>query len=378
MSPAFKQGYWYTGRLAVKWRTAKTKLALACMTLFFVSHSLEPDVRTTEEPKEEAYSASMPYPWFSRESEHPPDLLSTHDMGDTNTCPIQPLKPVFVVFTSIPSRYLLLSSNVKFLLNQTYPAKIIISIPILYERFGQSDSDTRRLQDTAGELCLKHHRVHCMRGPDFGPASKLLIPLQLFDEMDVHLIVLDDDQLYSPHIVCDFLVLGKVMPGHAVTRMTRSLSKEKCPGAYNSSTLISDATYTNRRRTFSESALVMGTSGYFVNSAFFSADIFRYNACPPSMQTALFLNDDIWISAHLRKNGVPIVTCLTGLIVPLPRLDYRISSAEGKRQLSRPDGLWKRRGKDAARTAALETLEEFFCNHTPKSPTHTCMFYRAT
>jgi hypothetical protein len=295
-----------------------------------------------------------------------------HDPGDTNACPVQPRKPVFVVFTSIPSRQSLLPSHVRSLLNQTYPAKIIISIPIFYERYDRSDSNAQKLQIIARDICLKHRRVHCMRGPDFGPASKLLIPLKLFVQRDVHLIVLDDDQIYSPHIVCDFLVLAEVMPGHAVTRMTRLLSKEKCPGAYNSSTLVSDATYTHRYRPIFKGALVMGTSGYLVNSDFFSADIFRYDACPPSMQAALFLNDDIWISAHLRKNGVPIVTCLTGLIVPLPRLVYRISSAEVSRQFSRSDGLWKQHGKDAARTDALETLADYFCNRTLKAPTVTC------
>jgi hypothetical protein len=283
----------------------------------------------------------------------------------SRSCPAKPDRLVFVCLSVVPTRAFLLERNVNSLLQQTFNVDVIISIPNIFHR-KFSESDTVKLRETVRHVAHSNSRVHVLDGRDVGPAMKLLSPLQKMGDDDYILIIVDDDQLYTEHIVCDLLVTESVFPGHALTRMSRNFLNT-CPGArdYLSLTLISEATHGEEQlRVHTPSDIVMGTSSYLVRSTYFDSNIYRYSACPSIVRSAIFLNDDLWISAHLRLNRVPVTTILSGFELSD---GYVTSAPEVYRELSRRDGLWHAGGKEVIHQLALHGVSRTFCPYSEHS-----------
>lgn len=271
------------------------------------------------------------------------------------TCPVRPTAPIFVALTTIPSRLADLESTINNLLLQTYPIDIFLSIPRSYSRFSASESaDLHSL--TASRPIFEHPRVHILKGADLGPGTKLLFPLSRLRGFDAGIIPVDDDQIYSPSLVCDLLVFSKMFPGKAITRRSRVFPKKHCSAYLRSSLVAEETVAEGEPRVYEGSDLVMGTSGYLVKTTFFDDSIFAFGACSPRLQDALFLNDDIWVSGHLKKNAVDIVVGLSGV---KHTLSYTTSAPEIERRKSASGGLWADRSSTAAANR-FKSLNAFF------------------
>jgi hypothetical protein len=283
---------------------------------------------------------------------------------DSSRCPELPDHPVFVSFSTIPSRRSLLRSNIASLLNQTFSLDVIINVPQVFERRSFEFSHLKLLRRAAELECLREERVHCVTGFDYGPGAKLLLPLQLlWKAPEAIIIVVDDDQVYSRHLACDLLLASRRWPKHAITRMTRTLPDRLCPGTYDATSLVAEDSVwqAHAPRLMHESDLVMGTSGYLVYMSFFDNAIFRYDACPRQSRRDLFFNDDIWVSAHLRTRGIGITTMLSGVVL---RESYASSQPENYR-VNPSDGLWRMHARSNLRSGALSAVSNIMCSHQP-------------
>jgi hypothetical protein len=135
---------------------------------------------------------------------------------------------------------------------------------------------------------------------DYGPATKL-IPA-LFDVgPDERILVVDDDRIYQPHLVAQFLAWSEAQADAAL-----AASGWNAPADLTDrpSTLV--ATLLGRApaplkctRVSARTPIdvMQGLSGYLVRPAFFDLAAIRdYEGAPE----AAFFVDDVWISAHCR------------------------------------------------------------------------------
>lgn len=284
------------------------------------------------------------------------------DLPVNQSCPAAvPQHPVAICVSVIPSRYRELKQRVSALLDQSFESSVFIIISQRYRR-NFSDYEVRQLGIVAADIASASNRVSVLLGNDYGPASKLLVPLQHFTEPHI-VIIVDDDQNYRKSMVCDLLMLHQKFPRAAITRRSRSLLAS-CRGTitYTDSVQYNDRTVVSPSRITFEGDLVMGTSGYLVNSNFFDSNIFNYSVCSGESRKYLFYNDDIWISAHLKKRKIPIVTVLTGAKIG----GYRIQTSEVERQISTSDGLWRLSTREESRVGALVALRHVFCHGISK------------
>jgi hypothetical protein len=282
-------------------------------------------------------------------------------MASGNECPAKPNAPVFLVLTTIPSRSNSLAALITMLLQQTFPVHILLAIPNEYKRFSAEEAEDLNALAVSPSVSSSQ-RVHLLHGDDFGPASKLLFPLSRLKGFEANIVVIDDDQVYAPTLVCDLLVVGASYPTQAITRRSRIFPKKHCSN-YLTSSLLSEETVTpGQPRIIHDSDLVMGTSGYLVKTAFFDDSVFGYDDCPSGVQEAVFRNDDIWFSGHLKRRKVGVVVSLSG---------FRFSSTyvtglpEVQRLNNGFSGLWAEqipRG-DLRRTALNAFFWEFLLAH---------------
>lgn len=252
-------------------------------------------------------------------------------------CPATPDALVFICLSVVPPRLPVLDDHLAALLDQNFPADILLAIPDAYSR-EFSAADEAALREYVDALARDVPSVHIVRGPDTGPSSKLLLPLRKLQDTSAILIIVDDDQFYAASTACDLLVAQSVYPGRAIARMSRTLA-QSCSdlGNYLATTRVSDLSEL-RYSVDTKSDILMGTSSYAVRASFFSSDVFSYNACPIAVREAVVRNDDIWISAHLRRGGVPLVTVLSGHELTS---GYIASTPERRRAPSDSFGLWQ-------------------------------------
>jgi hypothetical protein len=280
-------------------------------------------------------------------------------MARGTACPVRPRAPVFMVLTTIPSRAALLAPMISRLLRQTFPVDILLSVPDDYKRFPLEEAEAiTRLARSPG--VSGNPRVHVLRGKDVGPGTKLLFPLSRLYGVEADLIVIDDDQVYAPTLACDLLAVSSSYPQQAISRRSRVFPKKHCGNYFTSSLIAEETVHRGQARLFHGSDLVMGTSGYLVKSTFFGDSIFDYSACAPATRDAVFWNDDVWISGHLKRRQVDIVTSLSGF---RSSATYTVGPPEISRQRSGSDGLWLSRAspQGALRSKALQAFFGAFC-----------------
>lgn len=290
-------------------------------------------------------------------------------------CPAAPDLPVFIVLTTIPSRAESLIPLVQSLLQQTFPVDVLLSIPNEYKRFSPEETESLRSLFFSSDLA-SNERVHVLHGDDYGPGTKLLYPLSRLQTEDSYLIAIDDDQVYSPSLACDLLVVGLSYPNTAITRRSRIFPKRHCSN-YVTSSLVGEETVTKgHARILHGSDLVMGTSGYLVKKSFFDESVFAYNDCPAGIHDALLLNDDIWFSGHLKRAHIEVLVSLSGF---RSSPTYVTGLPEVRRLENGMTGLWSSKQMEIGdhRRVALNAFFGGFCvptRHTWRAREDICRF----
>jgi len=122
---------------------------------------------------------------------------------------------------------------------------------------------------------------------DRGPITKLLPALETGFEI---ILTADDDRFYGPGYARDLLKWGEKYPGAAIGYRGR---------------ILRDTKYENSRVVWNPKKpkkvdLITGCRGAMYRSAFFTRGIFEEYTLWPR-------NDDIVISSHLKRRGVPIM-----------------------------------------------------------------------
>ena len=224
-----------------------------------------------------------------------------------------------LVFTlsTIPPRFDLIGPTLASMLAQAVKADhIFLYIPETYRRFPDWDGTLPSVPDG----------VEIVRTPlDLGPATKILPAAHSFRGQDVDILFGDDDRIYPPQWAARFLAARDRYPGRAIA--ARGISADRIlPGtgkrphrpraksreerwdvefhlrrAWNRLTQGARQRPPERRH-FSRSGYIdifEGCSGVLVRPDFFDDATFDI----PDIAWAV---DDIWLSANLARQGIPI------------------------------------------------------------------------
>ena len=190
-----------------------------------------------------------------------------------------------VTMTTIPSRLAAIAPTIRSLIDQDHPpVKIVLAIPDHSERenCGYDEAILAALPDC----------VSILRCQDLGPATKLLPALKAFPNQV--LVVVDDDVIYPR----DFLkTLWHAHEAHPETVL-----------AYRGVNLCDGVAFSDLRHQFATSVLeptpidiVFGTWGYLVPPDALDDHVHDFTGYPTQARWV----DDVWISGHLAKRGVP-------------------------------------------------------------------------
>jgi hypothetical protein len=201
---------------------------------------------------------------------------------------------VIVTLTTLPSRIDRIGPTIKSLLNQTVsPGAIRIHVPAASRREG--------LPYVVPAWLAALQSVRIVRcNVDYGPATKLIPALSDIAD-DQRLLVVDDDRIYQPHLVEQFLTWSEARPDAAI-----AASGWDAPADLTDrpSTLVATLggrppapIKCTRVRGTRDVDVMQGLSGYLVRPRFVDLAAIRDYAGAPD---AAFFVDDVWISAHCR------------------------------------------------------------------------------
>jgi hypothetical protein len=190
-----------------------------------------------------------------------------------------------VSLSTIPSRVGHLRPVLNSLIDQSEPAdRIVLALPRHSLREGKPYPDS-------GDLKLPKpvEILHC---EDLGPATKLL-PV-LLDEPNAAIIVVDDDVVYPPRFVETLLTAHRVMPGTALgyrgVRLDRAQRFADLEHLF--ATSVRDAVLVD---------VLFGTWGYLVPPGALDDSVHNLAHSPEELRWV----DDVWISGHLARRGIP-------------------------------------------------------------------------
>jgi hypothetical protein len=170
---------------------------------------------------------------------------------------------LIVSLTSIPPRFGGLGARLEELLAQR-PDALCLTIPNQYARF----------PDWEGALPFLPSGVTLLRGPDHGPASKLVAAAAAFPDAD--LLICDDDCSYGAGWLAAFRASRAAHPNAAIAASQFDAARIGLP---------------------SGRAIVQGFAGVLIRSDWLLPR-------PPAPLTYV---DDIWISASLAARGIQII-----------------------------------------------------------------------
>lgn len=211
--------------------------------------------------------------------------------------PIESQKEVYISLTTLPDRIHKIKPVLISLLDQSIPAKtIFLNVP-KKTRTGEPFPIPEELNQIP--------RLQINYIPkDLGPGTKFL-PLLKDPRIpdDALLIVLDDDQVYPKNLIECYLQATADNPhcafslcGWSVPETLKHSDKMILRGAglklFNPSSNIKKSTSVD---------VIQGASSYAIKKQFFDDSVFDYSDAPKGA----FFADDIWISGHLAKRGVP-------------------------------------------------------------------------
>lgn len=200
---------------------------------------------------------------------------------------------VVVCLTTTPSRMPRIETTLKSLMYQTVAPRLIrLHLPLQSLREGCPYPVPDRL--------LKFASLEVVRCEDFGPATKL-IPAVCTLSPAQDLLIVDDDTLYPPTLVEDFVrartaspdaalaLSGSIVPADLTDRPDTfwSILFERAPTPLRAS----------RRMAPAPVEILRGCDGYLVQPRFFDPKaLLDYASAPPAARWA----DDVWISHHCR------------------------------------------------------------------------------
>lgn len=227
----------------------------------------------------------------------------------------------YITLSSVPTRFDQIGPGLESLLAQHAPIdKVLLYIPDSYRRF--PDWDGSLPQVPAG--------VEIRRpGPDLGPATKVLYAIREFQGQDCNIIFCDDDRVFAPDWAQALLATARDHPGCAVaissfdvedagalgpaerTRQPRAqLNHKSRSGKYRLRRIAQQldvlglftSRYKPARRPLRSSGysdVFEGAGGVLVRPEFFDDDVF-------DIPQTLWSVDDVWLSGHVARMGVPI------------------------------------------------------------------------
>ncbi len=232
-----------------------------------------------------------------------------------------------ITLSSIPPRFSSLGPSLKSLLAQTSrPEAVELYIPRSYRRFPQ----------WSGGLPEVPEGVRIVRvEEDLGPATKVLPAAKAYRGQDIEILYVDDDRHYDRNIAAAFLKCRRHHPGEALCTEAMSISElgydwvasGPLPRAFRDIRPFSvfrrsvlravDRTFPRYfgqvrlkafQTRFSASGygdVAEGFGGVLVRPEFFDDAV---SDIPP----ILWAVDDVWISGHLTRRGIPIWVEMAG------------------------------------------------------------------
>ncbi|KAJ1613101.1 putative signal peptide-containing protein [Cryptosporidium canis] len=211
--------------------------------------------------------------------------------------------PVYILLTTTPKRINNLGSYLDLLHKQTYGIKeVILSIPYIFERTGEEYPPIPSyLQDKTRFPLLR-----ILRGKDYGPATKFLLPIEIGNiPEDAGLVILDDDTRYSRHLVCDYIYVHEKFPQAVLGRRGQAFH-DNCDPTYRTDRLHR-VSHDQKSANFVIRSvdLLSGVGTYFLKKKFINKDILALkNNCPTETIKHMFFTDDILISGYLAYKNI--------------------------------------------------------------------------
>ncbi|OII73188.1 uncharacterized protein cubi_02420 [Cryptosporidium ubiquitum] len=211
--------------------------------------------------------------------------------------------PVYILLTTTPKRINNLGKYLDLLHKQTYGIKeIILSVPYFFERTGEEYPPIPNYLQDKNRFPL----LRILRGKDYGPATKFLLPIEIGNiPEDAGLVILDDDTRYSRHLVCDYIYVHEKFPEAALGRRGQAFH-DKCDPTYRTDRLHR-VSHDQKSANFVIRSvdLLSGVGTYFLQKKFISKDILTLkNNCPAETINHMFFTDDILISGYLAYKNI--------------------------------------------------------------------------
>ena len=195
---------------------------------------------------------------------------------------------IVVSLTTVPHRIALIEHTLRSVLDQTVTADVVyLHLPWRSRRFPNS---TYEIPRTVLDLPIVVNRCE-----DYGPATKLIPTLDLERHPDTLIITVDDDMVFKRSLIERLLERHFASPGYAYANAGQviDVNDEFGPVVVRSAATWTEADYP-------VDILEAFLGALYVRSFF---DVEELRAIPePCWST-----DDIWISAHLARRGVPRV-----------------------------------------------------------------------
>jgi hypothetical protein len=192
-----------------------------------------------------------------------------------------------VSLTTIPSRILKIQNTIDSILNQSIkPDRIYLAIPENCRR-------QKKQPYIIPPKILENSAVEILRETwDSGPSMKLLPALKKEQEPDTLIVTVDDDHFYQNQFL---EVLIKYTEKHPDSALGFN--------GWNIDPLLNENRYEFIDKNFTipvKSDVLEGYRGVLYKKKFFSENVFDYKGFPKIAHKV----DDVWISAHLARNGV--------------------------------------------------------------------------
>jgi hypothetical protein len=188
---------------------------------------------------------------------------------------------IYVSLTTIPPRLKYIQATINSLLYQNVKAdKIFLHIPYTYNNYDfPNEQDIHALTGVTINRCK-----------DFGPATKLLDMNDLNLDPEDYIIVCDDDRMYDPNMIRDFIITHKSKPNKVYSQARWDISS------------ITDGAY-------SDGGIVGGCCGFIIqrkDCPFHFPDLFT----ELNPKDSKYYVDDVWLSGWITLNGIDILGML--------------------------------------------------------------------
>lgn len=214
-----------------------------------------------------------------------------------------------ISLTTIPPRMQQINSTLCSLLNQR--AKIDAIILWIPERYRRSEFNAFELPDVPKGVEIRRCAT------DYGPATKVLPTVRLFEGQDVRIIYCDDDRLYHPDWAENLLHHSDMHPGSCIAEagevveltFRKAFKDSKTYSALRWPTAgIYGYVFRRKNRSLDPGIgmidICKGYGGVLVRPEFFQAAAFE-------IPDILWTVDDVWLSGQLALNKIPIQKAAT-------------------------------------------------------------------